>query len=80
VVKANSCLRRFLSQTRPLALRFGLAAQILDEDEEQLKDLALNMQSEDGCLWLYGMADELTQAFTKDGIEYLRQVILDSKT
>jgi hypothetical protein len=37
------------------------------------------MEPEDGCLWAHGMADEQTRAFTEDGIEYLRQLILDSK-
>jgi hypothetical protein len=57
----------------------ALVAQILDEDEERLEELALDMEPEDGCFSIYGVADEQTTAFTEDGIEYLRQIILDSK-
>jgi hypothetical protein len=32
---------------------------------------------EDGCLWVYGVGEDGVPAFTKDGIENLRQTITD---
>jgi hypothetical protein len=54
-------------------------AEMLGVDEERLWDLSLGMEPEDGHLWVYGLGDEQTAAFTPDGIEYLQQLIADSK-
>ena len=35
------------------------------------------MFPEDGCLWVYGVGEDGVTAFTKDGIENLRQIIAD---
>ena len=37
------------------------------------------MFPEDGCLWVYGVGDDGVPAFTKDGIENLRQIIADER-
>jgi hypothetical protein len=37
------------------------------------------MDPEDGRLYIVGPGDETTTAFTRDGIENLRQLILDSR-
>ena len=50
-------------------------AEMLGEDEVWLWDVALEMDSEDGCLFVYGVNDEATMAFTSDGIDNLRQLI-----
>ena len=55
-------------------------AEMLGVDEEQLWDISLGMEPEDGHLWVYGPGDQQTVAFTSDGIEYLQQLIADSKT
>jgi hypothetical protein len=51
------------------------AAELLDEDEELLWDLALDMEPERGCLWIHNIDDQQTIAFTSDGIEYLREML-----
>jgi hypothetical protein len=33
------------------------------------------MEPEDGCLWIYSVGDEQTQAFTEFGIENLRELV-----
>jgi hypothetical protein len=35
------------------------------------------MFPEDGCLWVYGVGEDGVPAFTKYGIENLRQIIAD---
>jgi hypothetical protein len=35
------------------------------------------MLPEDGCLWVYGVGADGVPAFTRDGIENLRQIIAD---
>jgi hypothetical protein len=52
----------------------GRAAEILGENEDWLRDLALEMEPEDGCLTVWGTGDRSTTAFTPDGLEYLRQL------
>jgi|HubBroStandDraft_4_1064222.scaffolds.fasta_scaffold379392_3 hypothetical protein len=38
-------------------------------------DLQINMDPEDGCLWVYGVAEEGVPAFTAFGIECLEEII-----
>jgi hypothetical protein len=52
-------------------------ANPLGEDEDWLYDLSTDMPPEDGCLWVYGIDEDGIPAFTKDGIENLRQIIAD---
>jgi hypothetical protein len=37
------------------------------------------MLPEDGCLWVYGVGEDGVPAFTRDGIENLRQIIADQR-
>ena len=55
------------------------AAEILGEDEQLLWDLADEMDPEDGCLWIHGIDDQQTLAFTPRGMESLRELIPDLK-
>ena len=57
----------------------GYVANLLGEDEDWLFDLAGDMRPEDGCLWVYGVGEDGVPAFTRDGIEYLQQIITDKK-
>jgi hypothetical protein len=50
-------------------------AAMLGEDEDWLWDVALEMEPEDGCLFVYGVTDEATLAFTRDGIDNLKELI-----
>jgi hypothetical protein len=55
------------------------AAEILDEDEELLWDLADSLEPEDGCLWMYATGDQQTMAFTERGLQSLQELIADHK-
>lgn len=50
-------------------------AQQLGENEDWLWDVCAEMEPEDGCLWVYGLGDEQTIAFTPFGIENLQTLI-----
>ena len=57
----------------------GYVANLLGEDEDWLFDLSIDMFPEDGSLWVYGVGEDGVPAFTKDGIENLRQIIADER-
>jgi hypothetical protein len=61
------------------ATTIGRAAEILGEDEELLWDMAIDMEPEDGCLWIHGTDDQQTLAFTPNGMEYLREMLTEYK-
>jgi hypothetical protein len=63
----------------PSAVTISRAAEILGADEQLLWDLATDMEPEDGCLWIYGIGDEQTIAFTTAGMEYLRELLAEHK-
>ncbi len=50
-------------------------AEMRGEDEDWLWDVALGMEPEDGCLSVHGVNDEETMAFTRDGIDNLKELI-----
>ena len=54
-------------------------AQMLEESEDLLEEIATDMNPEDGCICVLGIGEEETTAFTYDGIQYLRDVIPDYK-
>ena len=55
-------------------------ANLLGEDEDWLLELSIDMFPEDGRLWVYGVGEDGVTAFTEDGIENLRQIIVDERT
>ena len=57
----------------------GYVANLLGEDEDWVFDLSINMFPEDGCLWVDGVGEDGVPAFTRDGIENLRQIIPDER-
>ena len=57
----------------------GYVADLLGEDEDWLYDLSIDMFPEDGCLRLYGIGEDGVTAFTKDGIECLREIIAEKR-
>jgi hypothetical protein len=57
----------------------GYVANLLGEDEDWLHELSINMDPEDGCLWVYGVGEDGVIAFTRDGIDNLRQIIADER-
>ena len=54
-------------------------AAMLGEDEDLLWDLVDQLEPEDGCLWVYGVGDEQTIAFTDRGLEALQEIIAEHK-
>ena len=42
---------------------------MLGEDEDWLRDVAIEMDQEDGLIWVYRLGDESVMAFTDFGIE-----------
>ena len=57
----------------------GDVANLLGEDENWIFDLSIDMFPEDGCLWVHGIGEDGGPAFTRDGIENLRQIIADAR-
>jgi hypothetical protein len=50
-------------------------AEDLGEDEDWLRDVANEMEIEDGAVWVYGIAKDGVLAFTDFGIENLIELI-----
>ena len=48
----------------------------LGEDEDWLSDVANEMEPEDGLIWVYGPGAEGIMAFSDDGIEELKELIV----
>jgi hypothetical protein len=44
-------------------------AEQLGEDEDWLRDVANEMDTEDGLIWVYGVGEDGVMAFTDFGIE-----------
>ena len=55
-------------------------ANLLGEDEDWLFELSIDMEPEDGSLWVYVLGEDGLPAFTQDGIDYLRQIIADKRS
>ena len=53
----------------------GHVAEMLGEDEDWLFDVAEEMDTEDGQLWVVGVGEDGVMAFTADGIENLKELI-----
>lgn len=54
-------------------------ANLLDEDEDWLFELSIGMEPEDGSLWVYGVGENGVPAFTRNGIDNLRQIVADNR-
>jgi len=50
-------------------------AEHLGEDEDWLRNVASDMEIEDGVIWVYGAGDDGVQAFTDFGIENLIELV-----
>ena len=57
----------------------GYVANLLDEDEDWLFELSIGMEPEDGSLWVHGVGEDGVPAFTRDGIDNLREIIADER-
>lgn len=54
-------------------------ARMLGEDEEWLQETSINMDPEEGCLWVIGVGEDGVPAFTEYGIECLKQIIVEER-
>ncbi|GJE03635.1 hypothetical protein GMJLKIPL_5592 [Methylobacterium isbiliense] len=52
---------------------------MLGEDAELLWEVYIDMEPEDGCLWVYGSDEQQIPAFTGFGIESLTDFIREHK-
>jgi len=50
-------------------------AEMLGEDEDWLWDVAEEMDTEDGQLWVVGVGEDGVMAFTDDGIDNLKELV-----
>jgi hypothetical protein len=50
-------------------------AAMLGQDEDWLGDVAIEMDPEDGLIWVYGPGDESVMAFTEFAIETLTGLV-----
>jgi hypothetical protein len=50
-------------------------AEMLGEDEDWLFEVAEEMDTEDGQLWVVGVSEDGVMAFTDDGIDNLKELI-----
>ncbi len=57
----------------------GRVAEMLDEPEELLDELADQLEPEDGWLWIYDTDERATLGFTMRGVESLKELIADQK-
>ena len=55
-------------------------AEMLGEDEDWLWDVADDMDTEDGQLWIVGVGEHGVMAFTDDGIDNLKELVELHKT
>ncbi|MCZ0737709.1 hypothetical protein [Phreatobacter sp. AB_2022a] len=53
----------------------SLAAEMLSEDAELLWEVYIDMEPEDGCLWVHGPNEQQVPAFTDFGLESLADFI-----
>ncbi|CBS90924.1 hypothetical protein [Azospirillum lipoferum] len=68
-----------MARTRNL-VTIERVAEILGEDVEWLIDIAIELEPEDGCLTVFGPAEQCFYAFTEDGVENLKELIQIHRT
>ena len=73
--RQTSCAGRLTVAAPSAVFTIARVAKMLGEDEDWLWDVALGMEPEDDCLFVYGVNDEETMAFTRDGIDNLKELI-----
>ena len=64
----------------PYVFTIAHVAKMLGEDDEWLCEVSNTMDPEDGCLWIIGVGEDGSRAFTEFGIECLKQIIIEQRT
>ena len=54
-------------------------AEMLGEDEERLREISINMDPEEGHLWVIGTGEDECPAFTEYGVACLRHIIIEAR-
>ena len=62
------------------AFTLGHVAEMFGEDEKWLFNVAEEMDTEDGQLWVVGVVEDGVMAFTDDGIDTPKNLIAIHKT
>jgi hypothetical protein len=68
-----------MERVRSQATLTSHVATLLGENEDWLHDRSIDMFPEDGCSHVYGVGDDRVSAFTRDGIDNLRQIMEDER-
>ena len=63
----------------PYVVTISHVAEMLGEDEEWLREISVNMDPEEGSLWVIGVGEDGCPAFTEYGIECLKQIIIEER-
>ena len=63
----------------PYVFTISHVAEMLGEDEEWLREISINMDPEEGSLWVIGVGEDGCPAFTEYGIECLKQIIIEER-
>jgi len=63
----------------PFVFTIARVAEMLGEDATWLHEISINMDPEEGCLWVLGVGDDECPAFTEHGIECLKQIIIEER-
>jgi len=63
----------------PFVFTIARVAEMLDEEEDWLREISINMDPEEGCLWILDIDDREIVAFTEHGIECLKQIITEER-
>jgi len=50
-------------------------AKKLGVDEDLIHNLTVGLEPEDGVIWVYGLDDDGTPAFTDEGVEEVRLIL-----
>jgi hypothetical protein len=64
----------------PFVFTIARVAEMLGEDEEWLREISINMDPEEGHLWVIGIGENQCPAFTEYGVERLRQIIIEERS
>ena len=64
-----------LTPLRPTPEAYDRVAERLGESIDFIHDVALEMDTEDGVIWVYGLGDDGVLAFTDFAIETLVELI-----
>jgi hypothetical protein len=63
----------------PYVFTISRVAEMLGKDEAWLREISINMDPEEGSLWVIGVGEDGCPAFTEYGIECLKKIIIEER-